>query len=98
MGCLRWQGCHARRERGPVDLSCARDQLCQFHLVAHTCMKGAEQTYHLLLDEGLEGVDLSIVLSLHQSDLTESALANNLQGVVVLWLLTSSEESQKVGF
>lgn len=95
MDCLRLPGCHAQRGREQVDLSCAITVVSP-PVAASISTKG-EQTYHFLLDERLQRVHLAIVLSLYQSDFTESTLANDLQRVVVLRLFTSTQESQKVG-
>jgi hypothetical protein len=47
-----------------------------------------------LLDKRLQGVDLAVILPLDKFDLSESTLANDLQGREVLWLLLGSQESQ----
>jgi hypothetical protein len=47
-----------------------------------------------LLDKRLQGVDLAVILPLDKLDLSESTLANDLQGREVLWLLLGSQESQ----
>lgn len=49
---------------------------------------------HFRLDEGLHGVHLTVSFLLHQFDLTESTFADNLDGVVVFWLILCSQESQ----
>ena len=96
MDCLRLPEYHARRGRERVDPSCAITAVSPPVAIC-TRAKG-EQTYHFLLDEGFECIHLAIVLSLYQSDFTESTLANDLQCVVVLRLFTSTQESQEVGF
>lgn len=49
---------------------------------------------HFRLDQGLHGIDLSVRLFLYELHLAESALADNLDGVVVLWLVLRSQEPQ----
>lgn len=56
------------------------------------------EAYHLGLDKRLEGIDFLVTLPLHKFHFTESTLSNNFQCAVVLWALSSSEETQEVCF
>ncbi len=56
------------------------------------------RTYHLLLDERLEGVDFAVMFPLNQPHFTECAFANDLEGAVVVWLFARAQKSKKVGF
>lgn len=54
--------------------------------------------YHLLLHKRLERVDLAVVAPLHQLDLSESTLADNLQCREVFGLLLCPQEPQVFDF
>ena len=56
------------------------------------------ESYHLLLDQRLQRIDLAVVLALNKLDLSESTLADNLEGGEVVWLLLCSQESQVLDF
>lgn len=53
------------------------------------------ETYHFSFDEGLQGIDLAVVLPLHELHLTERSLTNDLDRDEVLWLLPRPQEAQE---
>jgi hypothetical protein len=70
---------------------------CNEH-VSHGHLVDSVPTYHLGLDKRLEGVDLAIVLALHELDFTKGSLADDLEGCVVLRPLAGTKETEEVCF
>lgn len=54
--------------------------------------------YHLCLDEGLQGVDLAVMLALDELDLTKGTLSNDLESGIVLGTFAGTEETEEVCF
>lgn len=54
------------------------------------------KTYHFRFDKGLECVDFAIVLALHQLDLAERTLADDLERGEVLRSFLGPQESKEL--
>ena len=51
--------------------------------------------YHFCFDKRLQGIHLAVILPLHQLDLTERTLSDDLDSNEVLWPLTSPQEAKE---
>lgn len=58
----------------------------------------ALSSYHFLLDQRLQRIDLAVVLALNKLDFSESTLTDDLESGEVVWLLLRSQESQVLDF
>ena len=58
----------------------------------------ALSSYHFLLDQRLQRIDLAVVLALNKLDFSESTLTDDLESGEVVWLLLGSQESQVLDF
>lgn len=54
--------------------------------------------YHFRFDERLQGINLSIVLTLNQLHFAKSTFANDLDRLEVLWSLLCSQEAKEFSF
>jgi hypothetical protein len=58
----------------------------------------ALSSYHFLLDQRLQRIDLAVILALNKLDFSESTLTDDLESGEVVWLLLCSQESQVLDF
>jgi hypothetical protein len=96
---LTTQGLSASARISLSERTCASWSFLNFLDVSHNaCWRLCPPTYHLGFDERLQRIDLSIILSLDQLDLTKSTLTNNFDSLKILRSFLCPQEAKEFSF